>query len=75
MTTVADQFVVVDVGCIECGADTEVVGVFSTREVAEAAQRTRAERHGSLDGWSYFAGEEHHVRVFELNMVPDPATL
>lgn len=71
----ADLFVVVDVGCIECGAITEITGVFSTREVAEAAQRTRAEAHGSDDGWSYFAGEEHHVRVFELHMVPEAVSL
>jgi len=29
------KFVVVDVGCIECGIDTRLAGVYDTREEAE----------------------------------------
>ena len=30
-------FVIVDVGCIECGEQTEVVGIYATEEAAKSA--------------------------------------
>jgi len=33
------KFLAFDIGCIECGQDSAVVGLFDTREAAEAAIR------------------------------------
>lgn len=56
------SWLVIDVGCIECGEDTEIVGVYATREASEAAQHERVDG----DGDTYFADGQHRVDVFEL---------
>lgn len=48
-------WVVVDVGCMECGEDTEVLGVYPTKEQAEAAWKTG----------HYFTNGEHNVEIHE----------
>lgn len=37
MSDTEEWFVIVDVGCIECGEQTEVVGVYATEDEAKAA--------------------------------------
>jgi hypothetical protein len=57
------KFLTFDIGCIECGESSDVVGIYETREQAEQAQRARAE--GDSNG-NYFSGGQHRVEVFEL---------
>jgi hypothetical protein len=51
-------FVVVDIGCIECGEPTDVLGIFKTEGEADAA----------VQDPSYFNGGQHHVQVFEVEV-------
>ena len=57
------RFLVFDIGCIECGESSDVVGIYETREMAEAVKvsRARGDRFGN-----YFDGGQHIVEVFEL---------
>jgi hypothetical protein len=55
-------YVVVDIGCIECGEETKVLGVFADKSEAEHV----AEDHGAPD---YFNGGQHAVEVFETDGV------
>lgn len=57
------RFLVFDIGCIECGESSAVVGIYDSREEADAAKVARAD--GDRDG-NYFAGGQHIVAVFEL---------
>jgi len=57
------KFLVFDIGCIECGESSDVVGIYEAREQAERVQKERAE--GDANG-SYFSGGQHSVEVFEL---------
>ena len=41
-------WVVIDVGCIECGVESEPVGIFATEAEAIAAQE---EREKATGGW------------------------
>ena len=52
-------FVVVDIGCIECGEGTSILGAYSTREEAEAAHELG----------DYFSGGQHSIECF---MVESP---
>lgn len=56
------KFLVFDVGCIECGESSEVVGIYDERADAEVA---RSERAGNPGG-GYFAGGQHEVEIFEI---------
>lgn len=56
------HYVVMDIGCLECGESTELVGVYAT---TEEAHRARVERAGGEDGW-YMSGGQHMVDVFEI---------
>lgn len=56
------KYLTFDIGCIECGESSSVVGVYESREEAQAAL---AERAGNEHG-GYFSGGQHHVEVFEL---------
>jgi len=49
-------YVVVDIGCIECGEDTAVLGIYKSREDAEQKHKLG----------SYFSGGQHSVEVFEV---------
>ena len=62
-------WVLVDVGCIECGEDTYVVGVYETEgeaiaafhaSVTELGETTRSEY-----AHSYFAGGQRELRVLQ----------
>ena len=50
-----------DVGCIECGEESAVVGIFSTKEQAEAAaQLAREEQKKNWSG-------QHSFEVFDIS--------
>lgn len=47
-----DTYVIIDVGCIECGEVTEVLGFYSAFVKAEAAFKVFAEKRGvDLEDW------------------------
>lgn len=54
-------FVAVDVGCIECGEDSAVLGVFVSRAKAEAVCAEHKERQA--EEWH----GQHSFRVFEVD--------
>ena len=50
-----------DIGCIECGEDSGVIGTFATEAEADAAALAAYERH--RDAWR----GQHHMAVFDLS--------
>ena len=55
-------FVAVDIGCIECGEDSNVLGIFGTKEMAvEACDKARDEQ---LKNWR----GQHIFEVFEAKL-------
>jgi hypothetical protein len=57
------MYIVVDIGCIECGVASGVVGVFSDKARAEQIA-IECSRH-----YDFAGGGQHHFNVFE---VPEP---
>ena len=54
-------FVAVDIGCIECGEESRVIGIYPTREAAEQALiRPAAEQEADWHG-------QHSFEVFEVD--------
>lgn len=55
-------YILVNIGCIECGVSTDIVGVFSTLETAKAhAERLRQTHHwreGGQNAFEFFAMPE-----------------
>lgn len=63
------QFVAVDIGCIECGESSALIGVYDTHESAQQACDTWQEV-----GWR---GGQHSYEVFDLDSgigLPDKGT-
>ncbi len=60
-------FLVFDIGCIECGEESSVVGVYSTRKEAEKAIRDYLDpsHRWGREGWI----GQHSVEVFDLSEV------
>jgi hypothetical protein len=61
------RFMVFDIGCIECGEESRVVGFYPTEEEARAAAETYVNPPEGGSSW----GREgwiglHHVEVFDL---------
>lgn len=54
------KWIVVEIGCIECSAESGVVGVFSDREKAESVAKVCGEK---LHWWD---GGQNYFKVFEL---------
>jgi len=54
------KYLLFNIGCIECGVSSAVVGVFSCRADAEA----RADRLQDCHGWR--GGGQNSFEVFEL---------
>lgn len=50
-----------DIGCIECGEESGVIGIFATEAEARAAADAATVRQD--DDW----GGQHHMRVFDLS--------
>jgi hypothetical protein len=59
----ANLFVAVDVGCIECGEETAVLGVFTPQEKAEKVCDDHRQRQ-ALDWYG-----EHRFGVFPIDEV------
>jgi len=53
-------YVALDIGCIECGEGSEVLGIFKTEEAAQAV--ADAARKKQAENW---AGEHH----FEVHVI------
>ncbi len=63
-------FVLVDIGCIECGEDSRVVGLYESALVAESAwhlYRCETDKWGRPE-WH---GQHHHL-VADLRTVVNP---
>lgn len=58
-------FIVVNIGCIECGVSSNVVGVYETREEADRV----AEICDSKLSWR--EGGQNHFDVFDLSSPQD----
>ena len=59
------RYLLVDIGCIECGSASNIVGLFPTETEAETARRTCAE---NLD---WHDGRQHIFEVFDLEKPQD----
>ena len=61
------MWLVFDVGCIECGEDSTVVGVYRTRDEAERA--AEAYRPQDADGWGRPEWNgQHDVSVYPIEI-------
>ncbi len=56
-------YVAVDVGCIECGEETRIIGIYAKREDAQSAlDKAQIEQKAKWTG-------EHSFEVHEIEMV------
>ena len=66
------MYVVVDIGCIECGEPSKVVGVFEWEEEDLAAMHKQAREQDCYEGvdvrdsTNYFSSGQHRVVVYVL---------
>lgn len=58
------QYIVVDIGCIECGESSSIIGVFTDRALAEAAVADW-ERIGRRGG-------QHSYEIFDMPELNKP---
>ncbi|HEY0267648.1 MAG TPA: hypothetical protein VGC12_00275 [Methyloradius sp.] len=56
-------YVLVDIGCIECGEESHVIGIFTHRVVAEGALKFNTE--AQQNDWH----GEHHFKIFEIGEI------
>jgi len=55
------KYLAFDIGCLECGESSDVVGIFETRKEAEAAaEKAHEEQKKNWTG-------QHSFEVFEIN--------
>lgn len=65
------MFVIVDIGCIECGESTEILLITPSEQIArETMERLHHEHGKNYDPkywyrFSYFNGGQHEVEVFD----------
>lgn len=64
-----NRWLVFDVGCIECGQDSEPVGLYATQEEADRVAKDYCA--GPRWGRPEWTGE-HHVLVFDLFDLESP---
>lgn len=60
------KYALVDIGCIECGEGTDVIGVYDTEELAESALQLRIEKVGANRFGDYFTGGQRRIEVLEV---------
>lgn len=63
------KYVVVDIGCIECGESSNVVGIFDTIEQAEEAINQYITNEPDEIGFNWGRKEwhgQHSVEIFEV---------
>lgn len=53
------RYILVNIGCIECGVPSDIVGIFSSLEKAEELQRRCDKQHR----WRY--GGQNDFEIFE----------
>jgi hypothetical protein len=63
------KWVAMDIGCIECGEPSQLIGVFdSENAAAKAAKAYAAEVNGDWDdedkSGGYFSGGQHGISLF-----------
>jgi hypothetical protein len=56
------MFLAFDIGCIECGEGSKVIGVFAKKEDADAAAEAADKLH--KENWS----GQHSMEVFEIEI-------
>lgn len=56
------KFLLMNIGCIECGVTSAIVGVYTDRTFAEQL----AEKLNSTRAFSWREGGQNHYEVFEL---------
>lgn len=59
------QYLVFDIGCLECGESSKPVGLFSTQEEAQAAIDRYVTNEPGTWGRAEWKGQ-HCVEIFEL---------
>lgn len=62
MSETTSVWVVIDIGCFECGVGTEPIGIFTTRDQAQAAADAR---NAETNYWR--DGGQTSCEVFEMN--------
>lgn len=60
------KYIIVDVGCIECGEQTEVVGIYTTKKSAEEAFNEYAESKG-IKKWEPRGGFLELLGLYEAS--------
>lgn len=60
------MFLLFNIGCIECGVSSNIVGVFANKESAESLAQKLSESH------SWRKGGQNSFEVFEL---PEPGVI
>ena len=55
-----ERYIVVNIGCIECGVSSDIVGVFTNKEKAESVASACDEKY------SWREGGQNAFEVFEL---------
>jgi hypothetical protein len=66
---VEGKYLVFDIGCIECGEESSVVGIYNTQEEAEKAKEEYFEPDTDW-GKEEWHGQ-HHIEIFKLNSNPN----
>lgn len=64
-------YIHVDIGCLECGEDSQVVGVFKTREEAEDSCLTYITDEPNQRGRSWGRAEwrgQHEQKIFQVDI-------
>lgn len=56
-------YIAVDIGCIECGEESSVIGIFKDKGLAEKA--CRREQEIQKENWH----GEHHFEIFEAKKI------
>ena len=54
------QYVIINIGCLECGVSSDIVGVFTDREEAEKVSNELSDIH------SWREGGQNAFQVFEI---------
>jgi len=60
------RYLAMDIGCIECGQESAVIGIFATEQEAEAAIEAYLQP-GTNWGREEWTGS-HHCEVFEVDV-------
>jgi hypothetical protein len=58
-------YVVVDIGCIECGESSAVIGIFTDKETAEKVAEDHEKRQ--KEHWT----GQHYFEIFEIEKIDE----